>query len=223
MVATFVYDWNGTLLDDFDAVIGTLNIILRKHNRPEIGHEALRDLCLYPFPTLYRRLGFNEEEIETLGKEGNAIFHDNYELHAANAPLRKGAIELLESSKKNKAHNLILSNHMVDAIEVQLERLKIKDHFSTVLAFASREKQYKDISKGERLRLYMKDNGIDPATTIIIGDSEEECEIAHGLHLVSVAITGGTISEQRLRAANPDHLVHDFYELLPILQKRRFL
>jgi phosphoglycolate phosphatase len=222
-MVTFVYDWNGTLLDDMDAVIGALNVILRKFNRAEIEHEAFRDLCLYPFPILYRRLGFSEDEIETLGKDGNGIFHYNYELLAANAPLRKGAMGLLELSRKNKVQNLILSNHMVDAIGVQLERLNIKDYFSKVLAFASRESQYKDISKGERLRLYLKDNGINPATALIIGDSEEECEIARDLHLVSIAITGGTVSERRLRAANPDHIIHDFHELLPILQKRRFL
>lgn len=222
-MVTLVYDWNGTLLDDFEAVVDTLNIILRKYNRPEIKHEAFRELCLYPFPILYGRLGFNEDEIEILCNEGNCVFHDKYELLAANTPLRKGAMELLEFSKKNKIQNLILSNHMVDAIGVQLERLKIKDYFSKVLAFASRESQYKDISKGERLRLYLKENNINPETTLIIGDSEEECEIARDLHLVSVAITGGTISEQRLRAANPDHIIHDFYELLPILGNRGFL
>lgn len=222
-MATVVYDWNGTLLDDMDAVIEALNVILRKYNRPVIEHEPFRELCLYPFPILYGRLGFNEQEIETLCKEGNCIFHDKYELLAANAPLRKGAIELLEFSKKYKVQNLILSNHMVDAIGVQLERLKIKDYFSKVLAFASRESQYKDISKGERLRLYLKDNSINPETTLIIGDSEEECEIARALNLTSVAITGGTVSENRLRAANPDYIINDFHELLPILQRRRFL
>jgi phosphoglycolate phosphatase len=38
--------------------------------------------------------------------------------------------------------------------------------------------------------------------------------------LISVAITGGIVAEQRLRDAKPDHLIHHLRELKPILQER---
>jgi len=42
------------------------------------------------------------------------------------------------------------------------------------------------------------------------------------LGMVSIALTGGVITEQRLRAAKPDHLIHSLHELKPILQERGF-
>ena len=58
---------------------------------------------------------------------------------------------------------------------------------------------------------------------MIVGDSIEEIHIAHEQDLISVAITGGCVSEERLRAGNPDYLIHSLHELKPILQERGFV
>ena len=57
---------------------------------------------------------------------------------------------------------------------------------------------------------------------MIVGDSVEEIEIAREQGLISVAITGGCASEDRLRGEKPDYLIHSLHELKPILQERGF-
>lgn len=223
MATTLVFDWNGTLFDDTHAILGTVNKMLSHYVRPTISLETLQDLCSFPFSTLYRNLGFTECEITELHANNSAMFHDNYEPLSSKSPLRKGAIELLKLAKKNNLQCIILSNHVTGMIEGELHRLKVQKHFSDILAFASRDTQYKDIPKGERLRLYIKEKSIAPESTVIIGDTIEEREIAEKLNLVSIAITGGVVSEKRLREAKPHHVIHDFFELLPILEKRNLL
>ncbi|WP_247566663.1 hypothetical protein [Bradyrhizobium sp. 151] len=88
--------------------------------------------------------------------------------------------------------------------------------------FESRATQYKGISKGERLRLYMRAYNLNPSSTFIIGDMPLQTDIARDLGLISVAITGGFVSETRLRAAQPHYLIKDHHKLLPILQERGF-
>lgn len=78
----------------------------------------------------------------------------------------------------------------------------------------------KSTSKGERLHLYMRAYNLNPSSTFIIGDMPVETDIARELGLISVAITGGFVSETRLRAAQPDYLIEDHHKLLPILQER---
>ena len=68
----------------------------------------------------------------------------------------------------------------------------------------------------------MIENGFVPQQTIIVGDSPEETRIARSLGLISVAITGGFVSEQRLCAAQPDFLIHSFSEMPAILRDRGF-
>ena len=57
---------------------------------------------------------------------------------------------------------------------------------------------------------------------MIIGDSVEEIHIAREQGLISVAITGGCVSEKRLRAEKPDYVIHALTELKPIMQERGF-
>nr|WP_229191582.1 hypothetical protein [Bradyrhizobium brasilense] len=49
-----------------------------------------------------------------------------------------------------------------------------------------------------------------------------ETNIARNLGLISISITGGFVSESRSRAAKPDHVIHNYHELLPIVQAHGF-
>ncbi len=121
-------------------------------------------------------------------------------------------------------HSYILSNHIVDPIRTQLRRLEIEHFFAEVLAYADRATQFKDMTKGERLRRYrVAQRHRGPQDTMIVGDTVEEIQIAREQGLISVAITGGCASEERLRAENPDYLIHSLHGLKPILQERGFV
>ncbi|WP_409190475.1 HAD family hydrolase [Bradyrhizobium sp. RDM4] len=68
----------------------------------------------------------------------------------------------------------------------------------------------------------MQKNNLKAASTFIIGDMAVETEIARNLGLISISITGGFVSELRLRAAHPDYTINNHHELLPILQDHGF-
>ena len=151
------------------------------------------------------------------------VFHDVYEPKAANAPLRDGAAEVLSLVKKNGLQTYILSNHIVEPIRAQLSRLGIDHLFDDVLAYATRETQFKDMTKGERLRLYREKHNMQSEDTIIVGDAVEEIEIGRAQNFITVAITGGGALEDRLRQEKPDYLIHSLKELRPILEDRGFV
>ncbi|MGY8684052.1 HAD family hydrolase [Bradyrhizobium sp. UFLA05-153] len=222
MKPALVFDWNGTLLDDADALLQTTNAILKRFGRATIDMNTFRDHCDVPLSIFYRNLGMSESEVAATDRDGSAIFHDAYEPLASNVNLREGARTMLEIAREQAASSIIVSNHIVDPLRSQLQRLGINDYFDEVLAFESRATQYKSMSKGERLRLYMQENDLKPPATFIIGDMPVEANIARDLGLISIAITGGFVSESRLRAAEPDYIVHNHHELLPILQGHGF-
>ncbi|WP_445220058.1 HAD family hydrolase [Bradyrhizobium sp. Pa8] len=222
MRPVLVFDWNGTLLDDAYAVLQTTNVILNRFGHATIDIKTFREHCDVPLSLLYRSLGMSEDDVATVDRDGSAIFHDTYEQLAGKADLREGARRVLELAHREAASSIIVSNHIVAPLRSQLGRLGINDYISGVLAFENRTTQYKSMSKGERLRLYMQDNGMKPASTFIIGDMPVETEIARNLGLISVSITGGFVSETRLRAAHPDYTINNHHELLPILQGHGF-
>jgi phosphoglycolate phosphatase len=102
--------------------------------------------------------------------------------------------------------------------------LGIEHFFEDVLAYADREdQQTRSMSKGDKLRHFMQQEDIYGHPTIIVGDSVEEIEIAQEQGLISVAITGGCVSEERLRAAHPDYVIHSLHDLKPVLAERGFV
>ncbi|WP_247493488.1 HAD hydrolase-like protein [Bradyrhizobium sp. 142] len=220
MKLALVFDWNGTLLDDADALLQTTNTILGRFGRAAIDMQTFRDHFDVPLSVFFRNLGMSESEIETVDSHDSAIFHDTYEPLASKADLREGARCILETTRQQDVSSIIVSNHIVDPLITQLRRHGIEDCVAEVLAFESRATQYKGISKGERLRLYMRTYNLNPSSTFIVGDMPVETDIARDLGLISVAITGGFVSETRLRAAQPDYLIEDHHQLLPILQER---
>jgi phosphoglycolate phosphatase len=218
-----VFDWNCTLLDDFHALYGCTNILLENAGHEPVTPDGFRHAYHVPFEIFYRNLGLSETQAERMMSLENSMFHDHYEPLAEQAPLRAGATEILEHVRANGLHSYILSNHLVYPIRTQLQRLNIDHHFVEVLAYANRAVQFKDMSKGERLRRYRVDKHIAPEDVLIVGDTPEEIHIAREQGLISVAITGGCASETRLRSENPNHIIHSLHELPSILEERGFV
>ena len=214
-INTLVFDWNGTLLEDTWAIHYCANLILKRYGRPTIDIDTFRDLCDVPFERMYLNFGFSESDVEKLTGGNNTIFHDNYEPLADQSALREGAEDALKCARTLGMQIIILSNHLVGSIKRQLHRLKIDSLIDDVLAYPNREVQFIDMTKCERLQRFMAEKKIKPERVAIIGDTSEEIKIARSLHLCSIAITGGVVSEPRLHAAEPDRVVHSLNELIP--------
>ncbi|MGB9154348.1 MAG: HAD family hydrolase [Alphaproteobacteria bacterium] len=218
-----VWDWNGTLLNDTDAVVFCVNAILAKVNHAPITAEFFRDIFLHPIDQFYRSVGLNEEELRQILDLERDAFHDYYNPMAQQVALHQGATEILQALKHNNVSSLIVSNHITDEITHLLKQHNIDHHFDEVIAYISRGMQFRDMTKGQKLQDYIKANGLNGSNALIIGDTMEEIEIARELGMTSVAITGGVHAEHRLRAKEPDYVIHSLHELKPILQERGFI
>lgn len=219
MKSAIVFDWNGTLLDDANAVLQTINAILSRFSHAAIDMHKFREEFELPLSVFFRKLDMSKDEIELVHSNDSAIFHDTYEFLASGTALRKGVRNLLLTARQQAMQTVIVSNHIVEPIRAQVRRHGVETHVTDILAFESRATQFRSMSKEDRLRLYMLTNDLSPDRTVVVGDMPVETEIARNLGLISVSIAGGFVSEARLRAAQPDYIIHEHHELAPILQK----
>ena len=215
------WDWNGTLLDDTHIVHESTNAVLASLQRPAIDRATFHAQYNIPLASFYRNMGLNEAEIKRVYSDNN-LFHDHYEARVDGATLRDGATDVLNHVRDAGVASYILSNHVVAPIRGQLKRLGIEHFFTDVLAFASRETQFRGTDKAGRLRQLMDDKNVSPEDVLIIGDTPEEIEIAHNLGLTGVAIAGGCIAAERLAAVKPHYLIQSLPELKAVLQERGF-
>lgn len=215
-----IFDWNSTLLDDAQILCDAFNILFAECGFEPVDLKTYQDRYDMPIERFYMNHGFAEHEIPALLPKFAQVFHDHYEPMAYSRPLREGAEDLLAFAQDAGSHTIILSNHLRPPILEHLERLSIAAYIREVLAYPSRGEQFRKESKGKKLENYLRDNSLDPARAVIVGDSPEEAIIAREQGLASVAITGGCVSEERLRKAGPDYLIHSLTELQPILKER---
>lgn len=214
-----VWDWNGTLIDDLQANVDCVNVIMAHFGKPSVDVAHYQEAFEVPILKMYLRMNFTAEEHAAHAHLLQAMFHENYEQRVQTVGFRHGARDLIESTRAQGVRHVILSNHLVTSISDHLDRLDAAPLFDGVLAHADVVAQRSWHPKGERLRDYMAEHGVAARDCLIVGDTPEEVEIARQLNLTSVAIRGGFASDARLAAVAPDYTIACYSEF-PDLQRR---
>lgn len=216
-----VFDWNGTILSDALPSLKAGNICLEFYGAPPITMRQYRETFNFPILHFYHLNGLDTDTVLAKKDEANVIFQAAYEDLAKRARTRTGTRSTLEWIAARNMGCIILSNYRTEKIKTHLERLKIDHYFDDVLAFGCDGSSIVESThKTERLTHYMQQRGYKPEDVVIIGDSTEEPEIARLLDLTSIGITDGYITRARLRAANPDHIIHRLDEIPDLLKTR---
>ena len=218
-----IFDWNGTLFDDIEANHVGANAALEALGKPAISLETYRDTFDFPIIHFYKRNGIEVDDYLGDIKKANGTFFPIYEKLAAKCSARAHTKEILQWCNDQHITTLILSNHTHESIAENLARLDLDSHIDHISSNPHDNDIVLKMNKQERLEKFMDQHSFTPEKTFIIGDSLEEPHIGKNLGLTSFSITGGCISENRLRESNPDHLIHKLTELKEILVKEWFI
>ncbi|MCB1555770.1 MAG: HAD family hydrolase [Alphaproteobacteria bacterium] len=215
-----VFDWNCTLIDDFVANLAGANAALNVLGHEPITAERYREAFTFPILHSYVALGIKTDDVLSCHEELASAFLDAHDRETEKAGLRPGARELLQDMNDRGVHCLLLTNHFHDHVRVQLERFSLLSLFQGISCNREYDASYiSAMNKQERLQAYMDEHGFTPDHAFIIGDTNEEAKIGRHLWLTTFSITGGLLSEERLKALAPDHIVSRLSEVLPILEK----
>lgn len=215
-----VFDWNGTLLSDTVPSWKAANICLNYYGAPSISLQRYRETFHFPVIHFYKLNGCDVDDVLARKEEAYTAFQTAYEKFAVHARTRRGTREVLTWLQQQNIPAIILSNYLKAKIEEQLRRLKLRHFFTDISGHTDGMKILQSTSKMERLSGYLTQHGYRPENIVIIGDSDEEPTLARHLSLTSIGITGGYITEKRLRAAKPDHIIHNLKELVSLFSDK---
>jgi len=218
MIKFAVFDWNGTILSDVLATVEASNHELASIGRGPITLKQMREAIDMPLSTYFANLGITTEELAKNSEMMALAFHTYYEPRAARAHTRPGTRAALDELHRRGVRRFILSNHTMEGIYLQLERLKLGDHFEAVLANDVLSASY-NMGKRDRLAEYLHMNKLAPGEGFIIGDTLEEIAIGRHFGLKTVAISGGHCSRERLAAGKPDVLIGSLHDLINAVEE----
>ena len=192
-MATIIWDWNGTLLNDLNHCISTINMLLKKRKLPLLTHGRYKEVFSFPVKDYYQTIGFD------FAKEDFAIpareFIDLYDSGVGSCPLHESAIDVLEFFKKKRHRQFVLSAMKQNMLETTLKHNGIYEYFEGVAGL----NDHYAVSKVERGKELITKFEIEKENTFIVGDTNHDAEVAEALGIKCILIADGHQSEDRLR------------------------
>lgn len=197
-----IWDWNGTLLDDADLCVSVMTSVLTRRGLPPLTAEKYAALFRFPVRDYYRDLGFDfdRESFERVGTE----FIEGYAAREAECGLRDRAGATLEGLARRGLTQSVLSASQQHRLEHQARRLEVHAHFDALVGLDDHYAHGKvDIG-----RAWLARSGVDPATAVLVGDTDHDVEVARALGVRCVLISSGHQATARLEQAGVPVLPH---------------
>ncbi len=188
-----VWDWNGTLLDDVQACVDAINILLERRGLPLVSREQYLEVFDFPVRNYYLRIGFNleQENWHSLAVE----YHEAYARTSAGCRLRDGALPVLESMRQSGITLSVLSACELSLLRRMMEERGILGYFDHVYGLSDLYAHSK-VTLGHSL---LAQAGLTPDSTLLVGDTTHDYEVASALGLPCLLLSGGHQAAEKLR------------------------
>lgn len=183
-----VWDWNGTLFHDNEAIIGATNAAFAELGLEPITLERYRALYCVPVPKFYERL-IGRLPTDAEWEVMDEVFHRYYAVHRHGCGLTEGATELLAGWRSAGRSQSILSMYVHEELVPLVRGFGIEAHFIRVEGRVGPSGG----SKAEHMVRHLKAlDGVDPARTVVIGDAADDAVAARYVGARAVLYTGGS-------------------------------
>lgn len=204
------WDYNGTLIDDVNAALESVNDMLRKRAMPCIDLEQYRSYIDTPISKFYEHLfDLNEIPFDVIADE----FSSGYEKHIAPNPVMNGAEELLGYFSEFKRFQAIISGSQQNVIENGAKRYGLYGYFDLISGADDHYVKSK-VKRAESIaRLHCKSSD----EILVIGDCVQDFEVAHALGARCILLSAGHQSREDLQKTGTV-VVDNLVDIIGILE-----
>jgi phosphoglycolate phosphatase len=188
-----IWDWNGTLLNDVDHAVSTMNHLLSDHGLPLLNIDRYRQLFEFPVLNYYTALGFDfsKETFESLCHR----FVERFMAGFKDLPLVNEMEAVLRQIQLRGVRQSILSATVQSDLDEMISHFRLGETFSAVYGINNKLAG----SKVERGHELMQISGISAKRTVIVGDTLHDLEVARELGINAILVGHGHQCVTKLR------------------------
>lgn len=186
-----IWDFNGTILDDVQAGIKSINTLLAKRGLKTIASvEEYRSVFGFPIVEYYRRVGFDfeKEAFDIIAPE----WVEQYMINVKESSIYADVEATIEEFCRVGVQQVVLSATELNMLNVQLQDLGIQDRFNDVFGLGD----IHAASKAALAREWRKNNPL--AKALFIGDTIHDAEVAREAEADCVLVARGHQSYETL-------------------------
>jgi HAD superfamily hydrolase (TIGR01509 family) len=208
MIKNVIFDWSGVVNDDLLTVYKTIMEIFKKFGAKEISLEEFKEEWEQPYMRFYNKYGiFTKLPVE----EEKAIYGAIYNSMVSEYPPKPypHIKDTLQKFKKAGINMIVISSNLRETLLSDIEKFDLQEIFNEVNS---------DVyDKAEDIQETIQRNNFNPKETIFIGDTAHEVEAGKSAGTKTAAVTWGYNNEDKLKAVNPDYIIHNLEELESII------
>lgn len=206
-----VWDWNGTLLNDVDLCVESINYLLAKERLPILpDKDAYQRVFKFPIIDYYKDAGFDFEKrpFPQLADD----YMQYYQPRSLSCSLHEGVHDTLKTCASLGYTQVLLSASKIDLLLEQLEGYSITPYFEEVLALDN----IHAYSKAALAKNFTKRIAYEKESILFLGDSVHDYEVANGAGAECVLIANGHEHKEKLEQTGCRVLntIQEFKELL---------
>lgn len=185
--AHLVWDWNGTLVDDWPVLLDAVGAAVRAGGYRKLGRAEIAARLTRPLPAfLAACAGVPLSAAETSALLG--LFEGEYRDRRALAPLAPGAVSALRRWRDAGGTQSVLSSWNEADLERHVDELGLSAMFDAVDG-----RKGEAFEKAARMSRHLRRCGVERAAVTVIGDSADDVRAAAavGAAVVLVRLRGG--------------------------------
>ena len=212
MLSAALFDFDGTLVDTTEMIHqGMRHATSTVLGREDIPRETLLANVGQPLPRQMQLIDAGKAEL--LLEAYRRHHEENHDALIEEFPDIEGSLSRLRSAGVQVA---VITSKRRASVEMALRNFpdlrNVVDRFVTLEDTTEHKPHPEPLLRGLELL-----GGVPKDEAAYVGDSPFDVVAARAAGLTSVAVSWGAFSEERLRAAEPDHLVPDIASAVNVL------
>ncbi len=192
-VNTIIWDWNGTLLNDVDICVDSINILLKERGHNKLNIRTYKSIFTFPVKDYYTKAGF---DFETEPFDEIAIkFIDIYKEKIKTSGLFQDAGTVLRYFRDKKYRQLIVSAMQNEFLQTTVSERGIAGYFERISGLDN----HYAAGKTDNAMKLLKELDISPDEACFIGDTIHDYEVAREIGTRCLLVASGHQSYERLK------------------------
>ena len=188
-----IWDYNGTLLNDASLCVEIINELLSARGLNTMSLQKYKQEFDFPVKDYYERAGFDfeKESFEIVGTQ----FIKEYNIRQKNAPLQKGAKDILNEIKEKGIKQSVLSAREEQSLVSELKNFNIFNYFEEVVGLNNHYAE----SKVERGKQLLSKIQVSKSEIVMIGDTKHDAKVAKEVGINCILVSHGHHTHEKLQ------------------------
>lgn len=198
-IKNIIFDWSGTLSDDFTPVYQASMLVFKKLGLKSISSEEYRREFILPYMLFWRKYSS-----DLTRERCDELFYEAIE-QVSKPTLYSGVKEELERLKSLGTKMIVISAHPHEKIIREATDYGVRSLFREINGGIH--------DKTETILDILQRNDFDPEQTMYVGDMEHDIDAGRKAGVMTVALGWGYQTKEKLMESNPDRFMADVFGL----------